>query len=135
MAENVQNLEQGILAGRGEVDSVRVTGSPVFNVWLFGCLSHNHMSDCESFLCRKLFPIMPEKLHKLTLLMMMRTSWTPAPHIDCMAKKNHLASGRIRTMQVKLVKHIPYIAEWKRRRVLVVEQVIDSSITVTMGKH
>jgi hypothetical protein len=130
----MQNLEQCILARRREVDSVRVACGAA-SVRLLGGLSHNHTSYRESFVCRKLFPGMREKPHEITALVMMRTNWTPVPHLDRMAKENHPAGGRFRTLHTKFVKHISYIAEWKRCRVLIVEQVIDSSVTVAVGKH
>jgi hypothetical protein len=78
---------------------------------------------------------MREKPHEMAALVMMRPNWTPAPHLDRMAKEKHAASGAFRTPRTKFVKHISYIDEWKRYRVLIVEQVIDSSVTVAVGKH
>jgi hypothetical protein len=78
VAQDVQNLEQSILTGRGEVDFVRVTGGGP-GVWLLGGLSYDHTNYCESFLRRELFPEMPEKPHEMISLVKMTTRSAPAP--------------------------------------------------------
>jgi hypothetical protein len=134
VAQDVQNLKQSILTGRGEVGFVRVTGRGS-SVWLLGGLTHDRESHFESFLWWELFPEMPEKLNKVTALVMITTRRTPTPYLDSTAKKLHPSSGTFGIVRIEWVKNTTDREEWKRGVVLVVQHEVESGVNVTMGQH
>ncbi len=111
--QDMQNLEQGVLPGRGKVDFVRVTGGDS-SVWLLGSLSHDHTSPCKSLICRELSPEMPEERYEMTDLVMMTTRRALTPHFDSTAEKHHPASGVFGAVRIELLKHTSDRQEWER---------------------
>src|ERR1700761_8334055 len=80
---------------------------------------------------------MPENPYEMTSLVVVKrlTRRTRAPRIDRTAEKHHPASGTIRDVRIESVKHTADRAERKRGGVVIVHQVVESGINMTVGEH
>ncbi len=133
VTQDVQNLEEGVLAVRGEADFARVTGG-TSTVWPLGGLSHNRASYGECLLCRKLCPEMSIKPHEIVALVM-RIEMTPSPCLDRVAEKHHSASGGFGAVRIEVLKHIADDSKWERGRVAGAKHIVERSLNMTVSEH
>jgi hypothetical protein len=116
------------------VDFVHVTGGSSSVRLLAGSID-DHASQHESFLCGKLSPEATEKPNEMTALVRMIGRTALLPYLDRAGEEHHPASGAVGILSIQLVKHICDDRKWKRGRVFVVKQEVESSFNVTVREH
>lgn len=132
--QDVQYLEEMMLAGRAEVDLIHVTSRDAI-VRLLQSIFDDFVSNGGGLVRGQLLPKMSEDADEMMAFVVVESRGTGAPCVDGSAEEKG-ATGRISgDVRAMFVKHIGYEMERERGRIVVVEQVVEGRVEVAVLEH